>query len=80
MKSITLIPDSNIHTLTISDYSGLLNSDYKNIVKTNFKSFKSASLFNVKQRVKSGQFQTCCSVETGLKVFIFFVGTIITLI
>lgn len=78
--TLTLVLDSNIETTTINSYSGILNLDYKNIVKANFKSFKSPSLFNIKQRVKSNQFQSCCSLETGLKVLIFFVGIIIAFV
>ena len=82
MQSITLnqASTSNLKTSTISNYSGLLNSDYKTIVKANFKSFKSPSLFNVKQRVKSNQLQTYCSVGTGLKVLMFLIAIIIAFI
>ncbi|WP_034062127.1 hypothetical protein [Lacinutrix jangbogonensis] len=84
MQSITitstLIPNSNLQTSIISEYSGLLNTDYKNIVKTNFKSFNSPSLFSIKQRVKSNQFKTCSSIGTGLKVLTFVVGIIVAFI
>ena len=84
MESITitsnLVSNSNVQTSKVNNYLGLLNSDYKNIVKANFKNFKSSSLYSIKQRVKSNQFQTCCFVETSLKVLIFFVATIIAFI
>jgi len=76
----TLVSNSNLKRFIINNYSGLLNSNYKNIVKANFKSFKSYSLFNIKQRVKSNQFQTCCSIETSLKVLIFFAVTSIAIL
>lgn len=64
---------SNNHT----SYTGLLNSNYQAIVKENFRNVKSNSVFSLKQRLKSEQFQNCCTVGTGLKLLVFFVGIII---
>lgn len=72
MKSII---KSNNH----NSYSGLLNSNYQNIVNFNFKVKKSNSIFGLKQRLKSDQFKTCCSIDTGLKLVVFFTGIIIAL-
>lgn len=70
MESIITNQDHNA-------YSGLLNSNYKAIVKQNFKDLKSNSLFSLKQRIRSNQFQTSSSIETTLKVALFLVALII---
>lgn len=56
---------------------GLLNSNYQSIVKDNFTNIKASSLFNIKQRIKSRSYNTCCNVETILKISIFLIFLII---
>lgn len=58
---------------------GLLNSNYQTIAKDNFNNLKTPSLFNIKQRIKSRNYNTCCNVETILKVSIFLFFLIIAL-
>lgn len=60
-------------------YTGLLNSNYKSIVKYNFKNLKNNSIFGLKQRLKSEQLQTCCSVATSIKLLVFFTVIIIAI-
>lgn len=76
IKSQSLVP----HTiLSFNNYSGILNTDYKSIVASNFKNFKSKSLFNRRQQLKSWSYnRTCCATATLIKVALF--ATIIVLI
>ncbi|MDO6595295.1 hypothetical protein Q4512_00120 [Oceanihabitans sp. 2_MG-2023] len=53
---------------------GFLNSNYQKIVKSNFERANANSIFGIKQRLKSRQFNTTCSIETVLKVSLFFVA------
>ncbi len=57
--------------------SGILNSKYKAIVKKNFSSLRKPSLFSIKQRLKSKQYSTCCSMGAILKISLFVVGLIL---
>ncbi|WP_142785383.1 hypothetical protein [Changchengzhania lutea] len=57
---------------------GILNSSYKTIVKANFKNTSSESIFGIRQRLKSAQYQFTSSIETVLKVSLF--ATIIMII
>lgn len=50
---------------------GLLNSSYKSVVACNLKNSKSTSIFGIKQRVKSRQYQFTSSIDTLLKVSVF---------
>jgi len=50
---------------------GLLNSNYKSIVKCNLRNTTSTSLFGIKQRIKSRQYQITSSVDTLLKLAVF---------
>nr|WP_321222095.1 hypothetical protein [uncultured Psychroserpens sp.] len=50
---------------------GLLNSNYKSIVKCNLNNTNSQSIFGIKQRVKSRQYQITSSIDTLLKLSIF---------
>jgi hypothetical protein len=52
---------------------GLLNSNYKNVVNCNFNNPNPTSIFSVKQRVKSRQYQLTSSIETLLKVSVFLI-------
>ena len=53
---------------------GLLNSNYKNIVRCNFRSNNSNSIFGIKQRVKSRQYQSTSSIDTILKLSVFLIA------
>jgi len=59
---------------------GFLNSKYKQLVKRNFNKKNSRSVFGIKQQLKSKQFNTPCSVETILKVSLFFVVFLIAIV
>lgn len=53
---------------------GILNSNYKKVVKCNFTNLNSNSIFGIKQRVKSRQYQFTSSIETLLKVSVFVIA------
>ena len=58
-----------------SQPEGILNSNYKQIVNQNLKSASPNTVFGIKQRVKSLQFQTTSTAaETLLKLSIFTVA------
>lgn len=50
---------------------GLLNSNYKSVVKCNLRHAKTTSIFGIKQRVKSRQYQITSSIDTLLKLSVF---------
>ncbi|ULC60431.1 hypothetical protein MBM09_05445 [Flaviramulus sp. BrNp1-15] len=50
---------------------GILNSNYKVIAKENLKNTTSKSIFAIKQRIKSRQYQITSGIETALKVSVF---------
>ena len=52
---------------------GLLNSNYKKVVKCNLNNHNSNSIFGIKQRIKSRQYQFTSSIETLLKVSVFVI-------
>ncbi|MEY8847843.1 hypothetical protein AB9K26_03455 [Psychroserpens sp. XS_ASV72] len=53
---------------------GLLNSNYKSIAKCNLKHSKSNSIFGIKQRLKSKQYNYTSSIDTLLKVSVFVIA------
>lgn len=52
---------------------GLLNSNYKKVAKCNLSSHNSTSIFGIKQRIKSRQYQFTSSIDTLLKVSVFVI-------
>lgn len=52
---------------------GILNSNYKRVVKCNLNNHNSSSIFGVKRRVKSRQYQFTSSIDTLLKVSVFII-------
>lgn len=52
---------------------GLLTSNYKEIAKQNLKASNANTIFGVKQRVKSSQYQSYCHTEAILKLSIFLI-------
>ncbi len=52
---------------------GLLNSNYKSIVRCNFSHIKSNSIFGIKQRLRSRQYQFTSSIGTILKLSVFLI-------
>ena len=58
-------------TTTLVRPEGLLNSNYKSVVKCNLNNTKSTSIFGIKQRVKSRQYQITSSIDTLLKLSVF---------
>ncbi|NNE30975.1 MAG: hypothetical protein HKN40_01265 [Winogradskyella sp.] len=50
---------------------GLLNSNYKSLVKQNFSRSKSKSIFGIRQRLKSTQFNTINHTAVILKISVF---------
>lgn len=64
---------------TVNQPLGFLNSNYQQIVNSNFRKVSSNSIFGIRQRLKSRQFNTCCSIETVLKVSLFFIAFLIAI-
>jgi hypothetical protein len=61
-----------------SQPQGLLTSSYKQVVNQNLKSASPNTVFGIKQRVKSLQFQaTSTAVETLLKLSVFTVAILL---
>ncbi|WP_431137237.1 hypothetical protein [Psychroserpens mesophilus] len=58
---------------------GLLNSNYKKVVKCNLNNLNSNSIFGIRQRVKSRQYQFTSSIETLLKVSVFAIALAVIL-
>jgi len=58
--------------------SGFLNSHYKSIVKEIYNKPDTSSIFNLRQRIKTYSYVSCCGVGVALKLSIFL--TIILLI
>ena len=57
----------------VSDYEGFLNSNYKQVVKKNFFHSNPKSIFGIKQRVKSRQYQHNSAVGALLKLSVFVI-------
>jgi hypothetical protein len=55
----------------IIEPSGFLNSEYKSVVNENLNNISAKSIFGIKQRIKSSQYQFTSSIETVLKVSVF---------
>jgi hypothetical protein len=51
--------------------NGLLNSNYKAVVKQNFSTFARPSLFGIRQRLKSSQFNSVNHTAVILKLSVF---------
>ena len=51
--------------------AGLLNSNFKSIAKHNLSNPNSQSIFGIRQRIKSSQYQFTSSIATVLKVSVF---------
>ena len=67
------LPSSNSN-IEFERPEGLLNSTYKSVVKCNMKHSKSNSIFGIKQRVKSRQYQFTPSISTLLRVSVFVIA------
>ena len=55
----------------ISTYEGILNSSYKQVAKQNFFNSNPRSVYGIKQRVKSKQYNFTSSAETIVKLVVF---------
>ncbi|WP_299361238.1 hypothetical protein [Winogradskyella sp.] len=64
---------------TVSHYTtnGLLNSNYKSIVKQNFSAPRPTSVFGIRQRIKSSQFNRINHTAAILKLSVFAIALII---
>ena len=58
-------------TVIIETYEGFLNSSYKKVAKQNFFNSNPRSVFGIKQRLKSKQYNFSCNAETILKLSVF---------
>ncbi|MFV9551933.1 hypothetical protein [Algibacter sp. PT7-4] len=61
----------------INKPSGFLTSRYKQVVKSNFKANKAASIFNLRQQIKSRGYATSCIMETSLKLSVFLTAILL---
>lgn len=61
----------------INKPSGFLTSEYKNVVKTSYNTKKTASIFGIKQRIKSRSYATSRVAETSLKLSFFLVAILL---
>ena len=52
---------------------GLLTSNYKSVVKCNLNHINPTSIFGIKQRIKSRQYQYTSSIYTILKLSVFVI-------
>ncbi|MFD2822991.1 hypothetical protein ACFS5M_04880 [Lacinutrix iliipiscaria] len=59
---------------------GFLNSNYQQIVRHTYNKMNSGSVFGIRQRLKSKQYNSCCSIETTLKVSLFLVIFLIAIL
>ncbi len=50
---------------------GILNSNYQNIVRKNYIDLETSSLFSIRQRIKSRQYQITSGIDTILKLSVF---------
>ena len=55
---------------------GLLTSDYKEEIQNNFFHSNPTSIFGIKQRIKSDQYQYLSSIEVLLKLSVFAIAII----
>ena len=53
--------------------NGLLNSNYKSVVKHNFSASTTKSLFGIRQRIKSSQYNLVDHIAVILKLSVFAV-------
>jgi len=60
-----------------NSHTGLLTSNYKSVVNCSLNSSRKPSVFNVRRRIKSLQFNNYSSVGTVLKVSVFLIGLIV---
>ena len=56
--------------------NGLLNSNYKSVVKQNFSNTSSKSVFGIRQRLKSSQFNMIDHTAVILKLSVFAIALI----
>jgi hypothetical protein len=78
-QDIEPLPRKKRETYTFKN-EGLLSSTYKEQTCKNFFHSNPDSVFGVKQNIKSKQYQFTSSVETILKLSIFVIAMVITLI
>ncbi len=52
---------------------GLLNSNYKVIVKANYDKMSSKSIFGIRQKIKSSQYQIATRMDTIIKLSVFVI-------
>jgi len=71
VSSQDLDPFSQQYSFKHNLPSGILSSRYKSVVKYNFNTLTKQSLFSIKQRIKSKQYNTNCAVSASLKISLF---------
>ncbi|WP_299521274.1 hypothetical protein [Winogradskyella sp.] len=57
--------------------NGLLNSNYKKIVKENYSTLNTTSVFGIRQRIKSSQFNRINHTAAILKLTVFAIALIV---
>ncbi len=58
---------------------GLLTSTYKKEIRNNFFHSNPKSIFGIKQRIKSKQYQFTSSIDTILKLSVFVIALVVAL-
>ena len=71
-EDLELLPEPRVFT-KLPRPEGILNSNYKSIAKQNLNNTNLQSIFGIRQRVKSRQYQFTSSISTVLKVSLFTV-------
>lgn len=68
-QSLEFVPEP----IEVSHFTthGILNSNYKTVVKQNFSKSTTKSIFGIRQRLKSSQFQTVNHTAVILKLSVF---------
>ncbi len=77
-QDIEPLPKQKKEVFTFKN-EGLLSSNYKKETSKNFFYSNPKSVFGIKQRIKSNQFQLTSSIETILKLSVFVIAMVIVM-
>lgn len=72
------LPKQKRETFTFKN-EGLLTSNYKEEIQDNFFNSNPTSVFGIKQRIKSSQYQYLPSIDIILKLSVFAIAIVATL-
>jgi len=74
-QDLELLPKQKRETFTFKN-EGILSSTYKQEISNNFFHSSPKSIFGIKQRIKSNQYQFTSSIETILKLSVFVIAMV----